>query len=49
MRNIFDNNLLANYATTGDISLENWGLEVSVTANENEMIEIKSPKPDWAC
>jgi microcystin-dependent protein len=40
MRNIFDNNLLANYATTGDISLENWGLEVSVTANENTIITL---------
>jgi len=40
MRNIFDNNLLANYATLGDISLKNWGLEVSVTANENTIITL---------
>lgn len=40
MRNIFDNNLLANYATLGNISLKNWGLEVSVIANENTLITL---------
>lgn len=40
MRNIFDNNLLANYSTTGDETLANWGLEVSVTANTNTLITL---------
>lgn len=40
MRNIFDNNLLANYSTFGDETLAHWGLEVTVTANTNTLITL---------